>query len=192
MISTLQLWSFFIAASQNKHSGCPSTFYPETPTTLWRLLTAESVSLCGSPSHSGILAWRIPWTEEAGGLQRFGHNSATNTHFFFTLPDLYSSGLVDTIPCLSHRNLKANMLKKNKPYNLLLLPDFPSQEWESCLAPHSAKELLGLPGLSTSRMAPSCRAPAVSPESNLLTDLFIYTLPLHLKINIYLSGCIGS
>ena len=30
-------------------------------------------------THSSILAWRIPWTEEPGrllsiGLQRFGHN----------------------------------------------------------------------------------------------------------------------
>ena len=33
----------------------------------------------GIASHSGILAWRIPWTEEPGGLQsmesqRVGHN----------------------------------------------------------------------------------------------------------------------
>ena len=31
-------------------------------------------------THSGILAWRIPWTEEPGGLQstvtRVGHDSA--------------------------------------------------------------------------------------------------------------------
>ena len=37
-------------------------------------------------THSSILAWEIPWTEEPGGLQslgseRVGHNSATNTHF---------------------------------------------------------------------------------------------------------------
>ena len=24
--------------------------------------------------HSSILAWRIPWMEEPGGLQRVGHN----------------------------------------------------------------------------------------------------------------------
>ena len=33
-------------------------------------------------THSGILAWEIPWTEEPGrlqsmGLQRVGHNLAT-------------------------------------------------------------------------------------------------------------------
>ena len=35
-------------------------------------------------THSSILAWSIPWTEEPGGLQSVesqsvGHNSATNT-----------------------------------------------------------------------------------------------------------------
>jgi len=36
-------------------------------------------------THSSILAWRIPWTEEHGGLesmglQRVGHDWATNTY----------------------------------------------------------------------------------------------------------------
>ena len=34
-------------------------------------------------THSSILAWRIPWTEEPGGLQRIRHNYActyTHTH----------------------------------------------------------------------------------------------------------------
>ena len=38
----------------------------------------------GMATHSSILAWRIPWIEEAGGLQSMGsqkvtHNWATNT-----------------------------------------------------------------------------------------------------------------
>ena len=37
-------------------------------------------------THSSILAWRIPWTEEPGGLQSMGsqrvvHDWATNTYF---------------------------------------------------------------------------------------------------------------
>ena len=41
-------------------------------------------------THSSILAWRIPWTEESGGLQpmgpqRFGHDWVTNT-LIFILP----------------------------------------------------------------------------------------------------------
>ena len=39
------------------------------------------------PIHSSILAWRIPWSEEPGGLQSMGlqgvgHNWATNTFTF--------------------------------------------------------------------------------------------------------------
>ena len=38
-------------------------------------------------THSSILAWRIPWTEEPGGLQSMGsqrveHNCATKTFHF--------------------------------------------------------------------------------------------------------------
>ena len=46
-------------------------------------------------THSSILVWRIPWTEEPGGLQSMGsqrvrHNRATNT----TLHYVSCSGLV--------------------------------------------------------------------------------------------------
>ena len=39
-------------------------------------------------SHSSFLAWRIPWTEEPGGLQsigsqKVGHDSETSAFFFF-------------------------------------------------------------------------------------------------------------
>ena len=42
-------------------------------------------------SHFIILAWRIPWTEESGGLQsmglqRVGHDWATNIFTFMTIP----------------------------------------------------------------------------------------------------------
>ena len=29
-------------------------------------------------THTSLLAWEIPWTEEPGGSQRIGHNLATN------------------------------------------------------------------------------------------------------------------
>ena len=31
----------------------------------------------GTTTHSSILAWRIPWTEEPGGLQSMGFKSDT-------------------------------------------------------------------------------------------------------------------
>ena len=33
----------------------------------------------GKATHSSILAWRIPWTIQSMGLQRVGHDWATNT-----------------------------------------------------------------------------------------------------------------
>ena len=40
-------------------------------------------------THSSILAWRIPWTEEPGGLQPIGsqrvrHDSVTNSNITLT------------------------------------------------------------------------------------------------------------
>ena len=32
----------------------------------------------GMAIHSDILAWRIPWTEEPGGLQSTGHKTFSN------------------------------------------------------------------------------------------------------------------
>ena len=45
----------------------------------------------GMAAYCSILAWRIPWTEEPGGLQsmglqRVGHNWATNTFHFQQTP----------------------------------------------------------------------------------------------------------
>ena len=42
-------------------------------------------------THSSILAWRIPWTEELGGLQSTGCKESDTTerlhfHFHFTFP----------------------------------------------------------------------------------------------------------
>ena len=44
-------------------------------------------------THSSIIAWRISWTEETGGLKSMGlqrtrHNWATNIFFFFTHPQM--------------------------------------------------------------------------------------------------------
>ena len=39
-------------------------------------------------THSSILAWRIPWMEELGGLQSVGHKESDTTerlHFIQTL-----------------------------------------------------------------------------------------------------------
>ena len=38
----------------------------------------------GMATHSSILAWRIPWTEESGGLQSIGSQSGTQLKLFST------------------------------------------------------------------------------------------------------------
>ena len=53
-------------------------------------------------THSSILAWRIPWTEEPGGLkskglQRVRHNWTTSVSFSF-------STLLETNKCKTHQN----------------------------------------------------------------------------------------
>ena len=46
----------------------------------------------GMATHSSVLAWRIPWTEEPGGLQSMGSQSLTwlrDWHFYFTYNDTH-------------------------------------------------------------------------------------------------------
>ena len=58
-------------------------------TWVWSLGWEDSLEKEMAP-HSSILAWRIPWTEEPGGLQsmgwqRVGHNWATSLSLSFTI-----------------------------------------------------------------------------------------------------------
>ena len=39
--------------------------------------------------HSSILAWKIPWMEEPGGLQSMGSQSRTLSDVYFTFTDLF-------------------------------------------------------------------------------------------------------
>ena len=52
---------------------------PALQATQFRFLGQKDLLEEGMATHSSILAWRIPWTEEPGqlqsmGLQRAGHN----------------------------------------------------------------------------------------------------------------------
>ena len=58
---------------------------PAMQETRVRSLGGEDPLDKGTATHSSIHAWRIPWTEEPGGLQpmgsqRVGHDWVTNTH----------------------------------------------------------------------------------------------------------------
>ena len=45
---------------------------PKMQDTWVRSLGREDPLEKGMATHSGILAWKIPWTEEPGGLQSMG------------------------------------------------------------------------------------------------------------------------
>ena len=45
---------------------------PAVQETWVRFLGQEDPQETGMATHSSILAWRIPWTEEPGGLQSMG------------------------------------------------------------------------------------------------------------------------
>ena len=52
-------------------------------------------------SHSSILAWKIPWTEEPGGLQSVGHKSRTRLSDWTattTTEDFPGGPLVENLP----------------------------------------------------------------------------------------------
>ena len=50
---------------------------PTVQETQGRSLGQEDLLEKGMATHSNILAWRIPWTEEPGGLQSMGMQSQT-------------------------------------------------------------------------------------------------------------------
>ena len=56
----------------------------------------------GMETHSSILAWRIPWTEEPGGLQSRGSKRVRHerdlacSHAFFSV--VYSTGIKQMSP----------------------------------------------------------------------------------------------
>ena len=72
--------------------------------TLVQSLSQENPLEKETATHSSILAWRIPWMEEPGGLQstgsqRVGHNWANSLHFPST-GDLLDPGIEPRSPAL--------------------------------------------------------------------------------------------
>ena len=71
---------------KNLHAGQEATVRTGHGTMDWFQLMA---------THSSILAWRIPWTEELGGLQSTGRKeSDTTERLHFYLPACEMSAIV--------------------------------------------------------------------------------------------------
>ena len=77
-----------ISNKSETHLGAQRVKYlPVTRETWVPSLDWEDPLEKGMTTHSSILAWRIPWSEESGGLQsmgsqRIGHDLATNISIF--------------------------------------------------------------------------------------------------------------
>ena len=46
----------------------------------------------GMATHSDILAWRIPWTQEPGGYSPWGHEESDTTEWLSAVQHIYVSG----------------------------------------------------------------------------------------------------
>ena len=78
-----------------QYTGFPGSTVVRTHLSMWARQEMQVQSLGREEpleeemaTHSSILAWRIPWTEEPGGLQSMGSlrvacDLGTNTFFFF-------------------------------------------------------------------------------------------------------------
>ena len=66
-----------------QYCGLPGGSVGKNPPAVWetwvRFLGQEDILEESVTTHSSILAWRIPWTEEPGGLQSTGHKELDTT-----------------------------------------------------------------------------------------------------------------
>ena len=128
---------------------------PAMPKTQVQSLGWEDPLEKGMAIHSSILAWRIPWTEEPGGLQslesqRFGHAWVANTHthaqrpflFPFLLYFWWRNGKESTCQCRRWKRRgfhswigKIPWRRERQPTPVVLLGKFREQR---CLVGYSA------------------------------------------------------
>ena len=67
LFHVILVWAFLVAQSVKNLSAVQETWV--------RSLNREDPPEKKMANHSSILAWKIPWTEEPGGLQSVGHKS---------------------------------------------------------------------------------------------------------------------
>ena len=108
----LQAWYIKIAFTSIWASLLAQTVenLPAKQETQVRSLGWEDTLEKGMVTHSSILAWRIPWTEEPGGLQsmrsqRAGHNWVTDT-------------LQSNVHVYIHHNETTESIAKQKPFEV--------------------------------------------------------------------------
>ena len=89
VFSQFYLWDLFSGGSDSQESTCNAGDQTWVPA-----LGQEDPLEEGMATHSSILAWRIPWTEEPGWLQSMGsqrvrHDRVTNTFASLLFTKIY-------------------------------------------------------------------------------------------------------
>ena len=82
-------------------------------------------------SHSSILAWRIPWTEELGGLQSTGRKESDTTerlHFHFPFRKFNSGQFNRSVM------VRKEAVQRNQRRN--------SQRWKRRVWSHGSQEIV--------------------------------------------------
>ena len=87
-------------------------------TQVWSLGREDSLEN-GLATHSSILAWRIPWTEEPGGLQsmesqRIRHNWVTNTFSTYREPIYEMYAFIKYINKYKHTTHQCSLMRSYK------------------------------------------------------------------------------
>ena len=116
--------------SDRKESACNATD-----------LSQEDPPEKGKAAHSGILAWRIPWTKESSGLQslesqRVEHNLETNINFkcikyiqilrnHHPSPEHFSSCKTETFYPLINNSPFSHLTSQQPPFHLVSM-NFPT------------------------------------------------------------------
>ena len=79
----------------------------------------------GMATHSSILSWGIPWTEEPGGLQsiglqRVGHDWVTNTNFYTLRLNMLTCMKCIYRECSENRSAMSDSLRPHGLYSARL------------------------------------------------------------------------
>ena len=89
----------------------------KNPPAMWETwvwsLSGEDPLEKGMATHSSILAWRIPWTEEPGRLQSMGSQRVRHDWVVFT----FTLSFLKT--CLNNSSFKSMSQPSTLPINLL-------------------------------------------------------------------------
>ena len=151
----LNLLSSFNNYLQNLQKFLPSSPPPpQTPLPLprleqdgerrWAKCLSCGLLEQGTATHSSILAWRIPWTEEPSGLQsmgsqRVGHDWATNTHTH--THQHYGSGhisvdfWIESILTTGKKGFQNNQTRKEESWDISQTPGLGSS-WRLWRCPY--------------------------------------------------------